>query len=181
MRTTRVTLLAGLLTALIFATGQALAGIPNVETVTFLSFVSGFLLGPLPGTLVGACAMGAHSLFNPLGSAPPPVLVSQVVCYGAVGLAGALAGPMIVGLRSRVAAVVASVVAGGACVMVYQLVINVVSFKTFTSDVPLWTYVWGGIAFGAIQLLWNALLFGAALPPTLRVLSRHRRELAHTR
>jgi hypothetical protein len=178
MRATRVTLLASLLTALIFATGQALAAVPNVEAITFLSFASGYLLGPGPGMLVGACGMGAHSLFNVMGAAPPPVLLAQVLCYGAVGLAGALAGPAVVRLRSRAAAVAASAAAGAGLVILYQLVVNVVSFVTFASGVPLATYVWGGVAFGAVQMAWNAALFGAALPPTLRVLARHRRELA---
>ncbi len=178
MRATRVTLLASLLTALIFATGQALAAVPNVETVTFLSFVSGYLLGPWVGMLVGACGMGAHSLFNLMGAAPPPVWLAQMVCYGAIGCAGAVVGPALAGLRSRAAAAALSAVAGAGAVIVYQLVVNTVSFLTFASGVPLWTYVWGGVGFAAVQLAWNAVLFGAVLPPTLRVLARHRRELA---
>jgi hypothetical protein len=181
MRATRVTLVASLLTALIVATGQALAAVPNVEGITFLSFVSGYLLGPWVGMLVGAAGMGAHSLFNVLGAAVPPVLLAQVVCYGAVGLAGATAGPALVGLRSRRAAVALAAVAGAVCAFLYQLVVNIVSFATFASGVPLLTYVWGGVAFGAIQVAWNAALFGAALLPTLRVLARHRRELTHSR
>jgi hypothetical protein len=72
-------------------------------------------------------------------------------------------------------------VAGAVCAFLYQLVVNIVSFATFASGVPLLTYVWGGVAFGAIQVAWNAALFGAALLPTLRVLARHRRELTHSR
>lgn len=177
MRATRVTLLASLLTALIFATGQALAAVPNVEAVTFLSFVSGYLLGPWVGILVGACGMGAHSLFNVMGAAPPPVWLAQVICYGAIGCAGAIVGPALERLRPRAAAAAASAVAGAGAVIVYQVVVNTVSFMTFASGVPLWTYLWGGVAFGAVQLAWNAVLFGAILPPTLRVLARHRREL----
>ena len=177
MRATRVTLLASLLTALIFATGQALAAVPNVETVTFLSFVSGYLLGPWVGMAVGACGMGAHSLFNVMGAAPPPVWLAQVICYGAIGCAGAVVGPAIDRLRSRGAAALFSALAGTGAAFVYQLVVNTVSFVTFASGVPLWTYVWGGVAFAAVQLAWNAVLFGAVLPPTLRVLARHRREL----
>ena len=71
----------------------------------------------------------------------------------------------------------AAVAAGAGAVIGYQVVVNTVSFMTFASGVPLWTYVWGGVAFGAVQLAWNAVLFGAALPSTLRVLARHRREL----
>ncbi len=177
MRATRVTLLASLLTALIFASGQALAAIPNVETITFLCFVSGYLLGPWVGMLVGACGMGAHSLFNVMGAAPPPVWISQVICYGAIGGAGAVIGPAVARIRSRAAAAALAGAAGAVLVTVYQVVVNAVSFVTFATGIPLLTYVWGGVAFGAIQVAWNAVLFGAALPPTLHVLARHRREL----
>jgi hypothetical protein len=56
--------------------------------------------------------------------------------------------------------------------------VNIVSFWTFAARVPLWTYVWGGIAFAAVQIVWNAALFFVTLPPTLRVLARIRRELS---
>jgi hypothetical protein len=177
MRTTRLVLLASLLVALIFAAGQALAGIPNVELVTMVAFVSGYLLGPALGAAVGAAGMGAHSLFNVLGAVAPPVWIAQIVCYGLVGWAGGVAGPALARVRSRTRAALLAAVTGGLLVAAYQVAVNAVAFYTFTSDVPVWTYVWAGVAFGAIQLAWNAVVFGVALPPMLRVLSRHRREL----
>ena len=72
-RTRRATL-AGLLVALIVAAGYSLAGVPNVELVTLLVFVSGFLLGPRLGLAVGATSWGLYSLLNPMGAAVPPVL-----------------------------------------------------------------------------------------------------------
>jgi hypothetical protein len=48
----------------------------------------------------------------------------------------------------------------------------------FATHVPLLTYVWGGIAFAAIQLVWNAALFFVTVPPVLRVFARARHELS---
>jgi LytS/YehU family sensor histidine kinase len=177
MRATRITLLACLLTALVYAAGEALAGIPNVEVITLLVFVAGFLLGPWWGVVVGGAGMGAHSLFNALGTVAPPVWISQVVCYAFIGLCGAWIGPRIAGLGTRTAQSLMSAAVAVALVVIYQLVVNVVSFAAFAANVPLWTYVWGGLAFAAIQVVWNAALFFVTLPPTLKVLGKARREL----
>lgn len=177
MRATRITLLACLLTALIYAAGEALAGVPNVEVVTLLVFLSGYLLGPWWGAVVGGAGMGAHSLFNAMGSVAPPVWIAQVVCYAFIGFCGAWIGPRIARLSARAVQALASAAAGLVLVLVYQLVVNMVSFRTFATRVPLLTYVWGGIAFAAIQMVWNAALFFVTLPPTLRVLGKARREL----
>ncbi len=178
MRATRITLLACLLTALVYAAGEALAGIPNVEVITLLVFIAGFLLGPAWGMVVGGAGMGAHSLFNALGTVAPPVWIAQVVCYAFVGLCGAWLGPRLAALKTRTAQALASAAAGLVLVAVYQLVVNSISFMTFAANVPLWTYVWGGLAFASVQMVWNAALFFVTLPPTLKVLGRARRELS---
>ena len=177
MRTTRLVLLASLLVAMIFAAGQALAGIPNVELVTALAFVSGYLLGPVLGAGVGAAGMGAHSLFNVMGAVAPPVWLAQVGSFALIGCAGGIVGPLLARVRGRVRAAVLSAFAGAALVLVYQVAVNLVAFYTFTSDVDVSVYLWGGVVFGAVQVAWNAVVFGAAMPPMLRVLARYRREL----
>jgi hypothetical protein len=179
MKTTRLVLLASLLAAMIYAVGQALAGIPNVELVTTLSFLSGYLLGPAWGAVVGAAGMGAHSLFNVMGTVAPPVWLAQVGCFALIGCAGGIVGPAIARTRARVRAALFAAFIGVALVVIYQLAVNSVAFYTFTNDVPVWTYVWGGIVFGTVQVAWNAVVFGVAVPPTLRVLARYRRELGN--
>lgn len=177
MRTTRLILLASLLVAMLFATGQALAGIPNVELVTSLAFVAGYLLGPALGAAVGAAGMGAHSLFNVLGAVAPPVWIAQMASFALVGCAGAVLGPVLARARRRVHARALAALTGAILVLIYQLAVNVVAFYTFTSDVDVWVYVWGGVAFGALQVAWNAAFFGLAMPPMLRVLARYRGHL----
>lgn len=177
MRTTRIVLLASLLVAMIFVAGQALAGVPNVELVTALAFVSGYLLGPVLGAVVGAAGMGAHSLFNVMGTVAPPVWLAQVGGFALIGCAGGIVGPMLARVRGRVRAAVLSAFAGAGLVLIYQVAVNVVAFYSFTGNVDVWVYVWGGVAFGAVQVAWNAVVFGAAMPPMLRVLARYRREL----
>jgi hypothetical protein len=178
MRATRITLLACLLTALMYAGGQALAGVPNVEVITLLAFISGYLLGRWWGAVVGGAGMAAHSLFNALGTVAPPVWIAQVVSYAWVGFCGAWLGPRIARISARTAQAMAAAVVAVLLTFIYQLIVNVVSFWSFAAHVPLWTYVWGGLAFAAIQVVWNAALFFVTLPPMLRVLGRARRELS---
>ena len=177
MRTTRLVLLASLLVAMIYAAGQALAGIPNIELITALAFVAGYLLGPWLGAGVGAAGMGAHSLFNVLGAVAPPVWVAQMACFALIGASGGIVGPKLARVGSRTRAAVWSALTGAALVLIYQVAVNAVAFYTFTNDVDVWVYVWGGIAFGAVQVGWNVVVFGVAMPPMLRVLARYRREL----
>jgi hypothetical protein len=161
-----------------YAAGQALAAVPNVEAVTLLAFIAGYLLGPLRGALVGGAGMAAHSLFNIMGAAVPPLWIAQIACYAFIGFCGSVIGERIMRIEARTAQALASAITAVVLTLFYQLVVNVVSFLVFATHVPLWTYVWGGIAFAAVQIVWNAALFFVVAPPTMRVLSRARRELA---
>jgi hypothetical protein len=178
MRKTRVTLLACLLAALMYAAGQAFSGIPNVEVITFLAFLSGYLLGARAGAVAGGAGMAAHSLLNSMGAVAPPVWIAQVACYALIGASGARIGPWIARPEARIGPALGAAAAGAVLALAYQVVVNLVSFFTFARNASLWTYVWGGVAFAAIQVVWNAALFFAAAPPTTRVLARLRRELS---
>lgn len=179
-RTRRATL-AGLLVALIFAAGYSLVGIPNVELVTLLVYVSGFLLGPRFGPLVGAAAWGLYSALNPMGAAVPPVLVAQVAAGALIALAGAVTGPPIVERVGRLAGMLLCGLSGLILTLVFQVLVNLAAFFTFVDDrgvSALWAYLAGGIAFTAMHLVWNTAVFLVAARPVLAVLDSHRVELS---
>lgn len=180
MNSTRRALLASLMIALSVAAGQALAAIPNVELITFLVFLSGYLLGVRTGALVGATAMGGHSLFNVMGSVIPPMLVTQIVIYAAIGAVGGVLGGVISRTRNAALASVIAGVTGGVLALVYQVAINVTAYFTFTSATTLWTFIVGGVAFSVVQIGWNVAVFFTALRPTMAVLGRFRGELNGT-
>jgi len=177
MKRTRAALLSALLTALVFVAGQALAGVPNVELVTVLVFIAGYLLGPALGAVVGAAGMGAHSLLNVMGAVAPPVWLAQLACYALVGVVGGIAGPALARMRRHGLASVLAAVLGAGLALFYQLVVNAVAFFIFSSGVSVWVYVWGGVAFATVQVAWNGAVF-LFVPATLRVLARYRREVA---
>jgi hypothetical protein len=180
MNQTRRATLAGLLVALNLAAGFALAGIPNVELLTLLVFLSGFILGPRTGAVVGAGSWGLFSAFNPMGAAVPPVLAAQVAGGGLIGIAGGVLGPLFLRLPHRGVSLVVCGITGAVLTLVFQIVINIVAFWVFTDDRALgamWVFVAGGIVFTLMHLIWNTAVFLVALRPLMRVLDRYRVEL----
>jgi len=84
----------GLFVALGLTFGFILLYIPNVEMITATIFISGYLMGTKEGVIVGSVTEALYSLFNPLGTAPPPLLFAQVISMGFAGYLGGI-------LRSR--------------------------------------------------------------------------------
>jgi uncharacterized membrane protein len=78
--------------ALGVALGFALSRIPNVELVTSIIFLSGFLLGPRKGFMVGLCTECIYSILNPYGAAALPLLAAQMLSMGITGFVGGLLG-----------------------------------------------------------------------------------------
>jgi hypothetical protein len=180
MQRTRRATLAGLLVALIVAAGYSLAGVPNVELVTFLVFVSGFLLGPRLGPAVGATAWGLYSVLNPMGPAVPPVLAAQVAAGALVGLAGGAVGPIVLERTGRLVCTLLCGLSGLVLTLLYQGAVNAAAFFTFVDERgarAFWTFLAGGIAFTATHLIWNTALFLVTLRPVMAVLNRYRLEL----
>jgi len=180
MKRTRRALLASLLVALTVAVSRALAGVPNVELVTLVVFLAGYLLGIRLGVGIGAVVAVGHSLFNPLGPAPPPLLAAQIIGFGLVGAAGGIVGPALAGMRHRVLVAAAAGLTGGVLTLIYQTLTGVASFYTFSGEksiAALLGYVGAGIAFSAMHIVWNTAVFAVVTQPTLRVLRRHREEL----
>lgn len=180
MNRTRRALLASLLVALAAAVGYALAGVPNVELVTVIVFVSGFLLGPKLGAAVGAASWAIHSLFNPMGVALPPVLAAQVAGGAVIGAVGGVLGPRLLVVPAAWAAALAAGAAGLLLTLVYQVLVNVAAFYSFVDDRAtdaLWKFVLAGLAFTAMHLVWNTAAFLVILRPLLSVLDRYRQEL----
>jgi hypothetical protein len=181
MHQTRRLLLACLLVAVVVTLGYALAAVPNVELMTVAVFVSGFLVGPRLGATVGAVSAAIFSAFNPLGAALPPLLAAQALGQGVVGFVGGVAGPGLARRGSRWISFVAAGILGFLITVLYDVLTNIGAFVIISGDKTfgnLVKFVGAGIAFMAMHLVWNTLVFAAALTPVLIVLDRHRREIS---
>ena len=78
--------LVAALAALAVAARVLFAAVPNVQGTTDVALLSGYVLGPAPGFMVGALAALASNLFLGQGPWTP----WQMVGWGAAGLGGAL-------------------------------------------------------------------------------------------
>ncbi len=82
----------GLFIALGLSLGFLLLHIPNIEMITAIVFISGYLMGIKEGVIVGFLTEILYSLFNPLGAAAPPLLIAQVISVCFTGYLGGILG-----------------------------------------------------------------------------------------
>ncbi len=152
--------LSGLLAALAAAGGFALAGVPNVEVVSLLVFLSGHLYGAALGAVVGALGEGLYSGANPLGPPPPPIFAGQVLGMAIAGVAGGIVGALPAPRRGTVRAVIF-----GAAGVTVTLVFHLLTDAAYALVARLtWAYIVAGIPFYIIHLVTNAGLFAGAGP-----------------
>jgi hypothetical protein len=148
---------AAVLTAVAVALGYLLFGIPNVEGLSVVSFVAGCLLGYGTGVVVGGVSTLIFSVFNPLGPAPPPVLLGQVLGRAMIGASGhvwrglAQSFPRPEILASGFGAILT---------LLYGVLSDygsAVSMGRWNHPVPV---IVAGIPFYAVHIVSNTLIFG---------------------
>jgi hypothetical protein len=162
----RQIVLAALFTAIGVAVGRLMAGVPNVELVTLSVFIGGVFCGMRAGAAIGALVMLVHSLLNPLGPPPPPLLPAQMAGFALAGFAGGL-----LGRRSRLAGArgaVAAAAAGFAVTLVYDALTTIATAFVVLGARGFAQGIWGiaaaGLLFTAIHVGVNTALFAAAVP-----------------
>ena len=79
----------GTFSALSIVLAYMLFSFPNIELLTLMIFLSGFIMGKREGLIVGLISSFIYFFFNPLGASPPPLLAFQVFFYSLIGLIGA--------------------------------------------------------------------------------------------
>ena len=157
----------GALAALAVAGGYCLAGVPNVEVMTLIIFVSGWLTGAGGGAAAGVIGMFIYTMANPYGAAVPLLAGSQIVCFGLVGACGGLWARLTAGRWSSATPVYLGLI-GAVMTLVYDLATNVAIGISFSQVVP--TLV-AGIPFSLIHVLANALVFALGGPYLLKGLA----------
>ena len=167
-RRERPIILAALFTALSVALGFLLAAIPNVELMTLSVFMGGVFCGVRLGGVIGALSILFYSVLNPLGPAPPPLLVAQIAGFFVIGASGGIAGPRIRPERRRT--IIATAFFGLALTLLYD------ALTTFaTAFIALGAGVEGmsgiflaGAGFIAWHVGINTAVFAAAVVPLIK-------------
>ncbi len=152
--------LGGVLAALAAAAGFALVGVPNVELVTLVVFVSGYTYGRSLGAAVGVVGEGIFSVANPLGAAPPQVLLGQVAGMALAGVFGGVAS-RLPHPRSRALRAVAFGCWGLAATLAYHVTTDLASVAVIRVTPA---YLLAGIPFYVVHVTSNTALFALCVP-----------------
>lgn len=161
----------GLFTALGVSLGYLLATIPNIELITTSVFISGFLTGPLPGSIIGAMTMGLYSLLNPYGMAPPPLFLAQVLCYTFIGFSAGLIAKKIKTINWKTALLFGFM--GLFYTVLYAAITTMAYVLTAGNEnVLIWGSLVQGLGFYVAHMISNTLFFVSILPVVLTRLIR---------
>lgn len=169
MDTKRIAVLS-VLTALGVAIQLLPIRIPSLESTSFISFIVGIVFGPWTGGTLGALVMFANGFLSSWGLAGLN-LPFQMIGMSLIGFVGGLYGKTIgSGGIVRGRNIAETVVLGAFLTLLYDILTNfgfAVQITLFTG-VPLWAAFVGvlitGAIFASMHVLWNAVLFFAAIP-----------------
>jgi len=153
--------------------GVALSAVPNVELVTAICFLSGFLLGAGAGLLTGAMTEALFAGFNPMGSSIGLLLPAQVVGMALAGLIGALAARLCGEFRGGSRYVIVIVGLGALVTLIFDVLTNLAfsvmaGFSVSQMAIPFIA----AAPFVAIHLGSNVLVFSLIVAPLLPRLER---------
>lgn len=157
--------LCAIFVALAVALGFALVHVPNVELITLVAFMSGYLLGASRGFLIGFISMGFFTVFNPLGVPVVPVAAAQVSGMAVIGFVGGLA----MRWTEKGSAWIKLGVLGLACTFFYDLATNAAMAFSFGMLSRLFAVLIAGLAFSILHMASNLLIFAVAGPFLIRL------------
>jgi energy-coupling factor transport system substrate-specific component len=164
--------LVATLAALAVAARVLFAVVPNVQGTTDVALLSGYVLGPAPGFVVGALSALASNVFLGQGPWTP----WQMVGWGAAGVSGAALAVASRRRAGRVALAGACALAG----LVFGAWMDLFVLLSFTAQPSAGGYLAiAGISlpFNVAHAIGNAALALAFGPAFVRVLERFRRRL----
>ena len=155
-----------IMSALGVAGGYLFSFIPNVEVISAIIFITGFLTGLTGGMLTGTIIFVIYGFFNPYGPSPLPFLLIQCFAGGIIGVGG------FVQRKYRLDTMYLFMVSGLVLTFLYDLITNLGGFILFPTGKTLLAYLIAGIPFSVIHMVSNVLIFGFVVHPLINKLKR---------
>ncbi len=146
--------------ALAFGVNAPFWAIPNIETFSLALFLTGLFLGVLNGAAAAFVAGTIFIFFNPNG--PQPVIVVgivQVFGFMLFAFAGGAMRNLILRESNRTRLTIVLAICGLLLTFWYDLTTNL-AFALLIG--PFWPTIIGGLAFSAVHLATNTILFGSS-------------------
>ena len=149
------------------AVGYSLVYVPNVELVTLIIFLSGYLMGTKYGLIVGIIGEFLFSALNPFGSGLlfPPMLISQVIAMALVGFAGGMLKKWIPSEKFSKNYILIFGFTGFLITLIYDILVSaaypVSAGFGFTETLGL---ILSGIVFSVMHIAMNVMVFSILLP-----------------
>ena len=166
-------------TALSVILGYMLIFLPNIELITLMIFLSGFIIGKKEGTLVGAFSSFIFCFFNPMGASSFLLLTVQLIYYSSVGFIGGFTNNLLKNRkffkpREDLYVYPVLIIFGTIAVLmtaIYSLFAEIAGYSSIAgSAVPFITYLMLGIPYTIIHIIGNLLGFVIILPGLIQLL-----------
>ena len=164
--------------ALSIVLGYMLIYLPNIELITVMIFLSGFILGKKEGIVVGAFSSFIFCFLNPMGSSQLPLLIVQVVYYSLVGLTGAFTSGFLEKksfFNSRDDLYIYQVMVifaalGGVLTAIYSVFSEMAGYVQISAPgVPFLVYFMIGVPWTILHVVGNILGFVFVLPGLIQI------------
>jgi len=146
--------------------GYLLSPVPNVELITTAIFLGGYLTDIFSGGVIGALSFLIYGYFNPFGSSPLPLLISQITGGIIIGITGSLCKRF-----NKISPVFLAVV-GFLVTSTYDIITSASGFIFFPSKKTFLAYIIAGLSFSLIHIISNTLIFGSIVFLTIKRLKR---------
>lgn len=154
--------------ALVFIFSYFSVFLYNVNLAFFIVFSAGFLWGTGPGILVGAIGFFLWSNFNPMGPAPFPLLISQMLGIALTGAIGHFISKLLSKTSSDRGQILLLALSGLFSGLIYHIIVDTIDALIYQ---PFWPRLIGGLLFSLITIISNSIMF-PLLYPALAYLRR---------
>jgi len=147
--------------ALVFVFSYFSMFLYNINPAFFIVFSAGFLWGVWPGVGVGVIGFFLWSNFNPMGPAPFPLLISQLIGISFSAPIGAVVGRIMIPKSISFKSVVILSISGLLTGLLYHVVVDTIDALLYQ---PFWPRLIGGMLFSLITIVSNSILFPILCP-----------------
>lgn len=163
----KVTITA-IFTALAIGSSYMLAPIVNVELMSVILFIAGFIYGKYIGGVVGLTSSLIYYGWNPFGVSPLPIYMACVGSMTFIGLIGGVLKPTKNsdhGLQINPINIAKIALIGFLCTLLFDLITNIVYSWIYYSGNILLALI-TGIPFMIIHIVSNTVIFALLVLPT---------------